>query len=141
MWPWFFFLSLNIFLVSVPHVSLEVFGPVVHYKPIRLKKLCEKLSYSIFFFFFFLGSPLVSMYVLFCLHVDLLPCFINPVALKLTRIIQILLSSVKHFRDLLLAPYYAKKIPFRLPRNFTCHLTPSCAPYHRVKRTPAPHFL
>lgn len=143
MWPWFFFSFFKyISCLYLFQMFLQRFLSQLYIlKPIHLKNYVKSYPTHFHSSWGFLGNPLVSMDILFCLHMDLLPCFINPVALKLARIIQILLSSIKHFRALLLAPYCAKEIPFRLPRifvGFRCHCKPFCAQYHHVIRTLAP---
>lgn len=68
----------------VPHGSLEVFEPVVHFKASVLKVILKAiLPNSTYLVVVFLSNPLVSMDILFCLHVVLLACFVNPVTLKL----------------------------------------------------------
>lgn len=67
----------------VPHGSLEVFEPVVHFKASVLKVILKAILPNSTCCGFYLSNPLVSMDILFCLHVVLLACFVNPVALKL----------------------------------------------------------
>ena len=73
------------FYVFVLHVSLEIFEPLIHFKA-YLKKIVLKANLPSSISLRFLGNPLISIDILFCLHVGLLVCFINAVALKLTKI-------------------------------------------------------